>query len=131
MKFLIFLAFISVLFLLQSCNNPKLKDRAGWCNESESYFVPDELVDVDDDDVDTAEGKKKGNGNGKGKSKKVFVCHIPPGNHFNAHTIWISENALKAHLAHGDVLGKCEEVLPGDSDDPDGDDPQGGDQDDY
>ena len=39
---------------------------------------------------------------------KVDVCHIPPGNPDNAHTITISENALGTHLDHGDALGPCE-----------------------
>ena len=38
---------------------------------------------------------------------KVQVCHIPPGNPSNFHTITISENALQAHLAHGDIAGTC------------------------
>ena len=38
---------------------------------------------------------------------KVLVCHIPPGNPANAHTICISENGVPAHLAHGCVLGAC------------------------
>jgi len=38
---------------------------------------------------------------------KVDVCHIPPGNPANAHTINVSENAVPAHLAHGDTLGPC------------------------
>jgi hypothetical protein len=33
---------------------------------------------------------------------KVEVCHVPPDNPGNAHTINVSENALPAHLAHGD-----------------------------
>ena len=40
-------------------------------------------------------------------SIKVEVCHIPPGNPDNYHTIRISENALPAHLAHGDLGGSC------------------------
>ena len=39
---------------------------------------------------------------------KVEVCHIPPGNPDNAHTITISENAVSAHLAHGDHVGACD-----------------------
>ena len=35
---------------------------------------------------------------------KVDVCHIPPGNPANAHVINVSENALAAHIAHGDSL---------------------------
>jgi hypothetical protein len=40
---------------------------------------------------------------------RVTVCHIPPGNPAAKHTLTISKNALAAHLAHGDVLGKCED----------------------
>ena len=40
----------------------------------------------------------------------VDVCHIPPGNPDNAHTITISENALDAHLEHGDKVGACDSV---------------------
>ena len=38
---------------------------------------------------------------------KVAVCHIPPGNPANAHTIVVGAAAVKAHLAHGDYLGSC------------------------
>lgn len=38
---------------------------------------------------------------------KVTICHIPPGNPNNQHTISVSQNALPAHEAHGDVLGAC------------------------
>ncbi len=40
----------------------------------------------------------------------VTICHIPPGNPANAHTITVSVNALPAHLAHGDFVGSCESV---------------------
>jgi len=51
-------------------------------------------------------------GPGKSKTKKVVICHIPPGNPANAHTLSVSENALEAHLAHGDFLGPCEAPPP-------------------
>lgn len=38
---------------------------------------------------------------------KVPLCHIPPGNPYNAHIINIDEHAVSAHLAHGDQLGTC------------------------
>ena len=41
-------------------------------------------------------------------AKKVEICHIPPGNPDNAHTITINSSALNAHLAHGDYEGACE-----------------------
>jgi|SRR5918997_2669869 hypothetical protein len=53
-------------------------------------------------DDDKCKDKKK-----KKDNKKVTICHIPPGNPDNAHTIRVSENAVDAHLAHGDELGKC------------------------
>lgn len=40
-------------------------------------------------------------------SGKVLVCHIPPGNPANAHTICISASGVPAHLAHGCHLGAC------------------------
>ena len=39
---------------------------------------------------------------------KIIICHIPPGNPENRHTIEVSASAVKAHLAHGDFLGSCE-----------------------
>jgi hypothetical protein len=45
---------------------------------------------------------------------KVDVCHVPPGNPANAHTISVSSNAVAAHLAHGDSSGACECGVNGD-----------------
>ena len=39
---------------------------------------------------------------------KVILCHIPPGNPADAHTIEVGAPAMRAHLAHGDTLGACE-----------------------
>lgn len=36
------------------------------------------------------------------------ICHIPPENPSNAHTITVPVNAVAAHLAHGDFAGPCE-----------------------
>ena len=57
------------------------------------------------------------------KEAKVVICHIPPGNPDNAHTITISENALSAHLAHGDHVGACESAEAVEEHEP-GDQPQ-------
>ena len=38
---------------------------------------------------------------------KVQICHLPPGNPGNFHTITVSEKALGSHLAHGDFSGPC------------------------
>jgi hypothetical protein len=38
---------------------------------------------------------------------KVKICHFPPGNPGNRHTILIDASALSAHTAHGDTVGNC------------------------
>jgi len=40
---------------------------------------------------------------------KTEVCHFPPGDIENFHTININDKAVDAHLNHGDMLGECEE----------------------
>jgi hypothetical protein len=42
-----------------------------------------------------------------GGVEKVEICHIPPGNPGNEHTITVGSPAVPAHLAHGDHLGAC------------------------
>ena len=43
------------------------------------------------------------------KPPKQAVCHIPPGNPANAHTICISKSAVDKHVSlHGDHLGACD-----------------------
>jgi hypothetical protein len=38
----------------------------------------------------------------------TLICHVPPGNPSNAHTLSLPDAAVKAHLAHGDLFGRCE-----------------------
>src|SRR3989344_4930996 len=40
--------------------------------------------------------------------KKIIICHYPPENPSNKHSLEISESALETHLAHGDTLGACQ-----------------------
>lgn len=49
-----------------------------------------------------------GTGSKSGKQEWVTLCHIPPGNPANAHTITVAASAVPAHLAHGDYLGSCQ-----------------------
>ncbi len=58
----------------------------------------------DSGDSDDSDGDGPGTGNGQ---EKVTICHIPPGNPENAHTITVAQPAVNAHLAHGDTLGPC------------------------
>jgi hypothetical protein len=41
------------------------------------------------------------------QAAKIQICHLPPGNPSNWHTITIDANALPAHQAHGDLVGSC------------------------
>lgn len=43
---------------------------------------------------------------------KVTICHIPPGNPANAHSITVGSPAVRAHMDHGDSLGACPDVIP-------------------
>jgi hypothetical protein len=44
---------------------------------------------------------------------KVTICHIPPGNPENAHTITVGAPAVEAHVTlHGDTIGECGEEFP-------------------
>jgi hypothetical protein len=55
-------------------------------------------------------GDNHGNGNGHGNGHgHVTLCHVPPGNPGNAHTITVGEPAVPAHLAHGDQLDPCDD----------------------
>ncbi len=38
---------------------------------------------------------------------KITICHNPPGNDEQGHTIRIDPSALYTHLEHGDILGTC------------------------
>ncbi|HUE26910.1 MAG TPA: hypothetical protein VMP89_09065 [Solirubrobacteraceae bacterium] len=45
--------------------------------------------------------------------KKTTICHIPPGNPSNAHTLCIGNAGVPAHLRnHGDYLGVCHNETP-------------------
>lgn len=55
----------------------------------------------------------------KGDKGKVEVCHVPPGNPENEHTIRVGAPALSAHLAHGDYEGECSDERPRRDDDDD------------
>jgi len=43
----------------------------------------------------------------KGGDKQLTICHLPPGNPSNAHTLRVGSAAWPAHQAHGDTLGAC------------------------
>ena len=63
-----------------------------WCDSGSAYVFAQSDPCADED------------GDGR-----VTICHIPPGNPDNAHTIAVRVNAVPAHLAHGDYCGPCQE----------------------
>ncbi|MFC7047260.1 hypothetical protein ACFQH6_19280 [Halobacteriaceae archaeon GCM10025711] len=75
----------------------------------------DDDQDSDDDDQDGDDDKDDKDGDDEVKDddddddgEKYTVCHRPPGNPDNAHTIQVgSEAAREAHLGHGDSRGAC------------------------
>ena len=56
-------------------------------------------------------------GVGAQAKEKVCLCHAPPGNPGNAHTICVGAPATRAHLRHGDTLGECRVACGGDAGD--------------
>lgn len=47
------------------------------------------------------------------ETHKTTICHIPPGNPANAHTLCVGNQAVPAHLQnHGDYLGPCKVEQP-------------------
>ena len=55
------------------------------------------------------ENKGKSRNSNQGHSNKVTICHIPPGNPENRHTISVGFSALPAHFRHGDTEGPCDD----------------------
>jgi hypothetical protein len=54
-----------------------------------------------------------------GAGDKVAICHAPPGNPDNEHTIVVAPSALDDHVSHGDELEACDgDLVDGE---PDGD----------
>lgn len=60
----------------------------------------------------TNNGGGSGTGPGTGTGTSINVCHTPPGNPDNTHTISISPSALQEHLDHGDYQGTCGNPTP-------------------
>jgi hypothetical protein len=71
--------------------------------DSDGDGIPD-CVDLDELDKWTCSGQ----------GKKVYICHVPPGDPANQQTICISKNAVSTHLdEHGDYIGECYQISCG------------------
>jgi len=48
-----------------------------------------------------------------GDARKTTICHVPPGNPSNAHTLCVGNAAVAAHMAqHHDTVGPCAIEVP-------------------
>jgi len=57
------------------------------------------------------QGNDPADDDGDTNTDHVVICHVPPGNPDNAHTITVGAPAVAAHTAnHGDRLGACQSV---------------------
>ena len=66
--------------------------------------IDDGTVDPDDTDLRACDPSQ---------THKTTICHVPPGNPANAHTLCIGTPAVKHHLAnHPDTLGPCQPDVP-------------------
>ena len=54
----------------------------------------------------------------------VTLCHVPPGNPDNAHTVDVGAPSVPAHLAHGDTEGACADDTEEDPEDDPEEDPE-------
>lgn len=99
---------ISVEVIGNDSDCDSIHDACDLCNGG------DDTVDNNDDGLpdcahppafaDIIDDWKCGNNN-----SNVLVCHVPPGNPENAHTICISKDAVDVHVGNhgGDYLGEC------------------------
>src|SRR5713101_3217362 len=78
-------------------------------NNQQSDAVANPNNDSNSDDAVTCSDSDPSNDPASSNSShKVTICHSPPGNPANAHTIRVGAPAVPAHLAHGDHLGPCD-----------------------
>jgi len=62
------------------------------------------IVDDDEDDEDEDEDED----DDFFVVKKFIICHVPGNDPDKAHTIIVGKSAARAHIMHGDTLGRCE-----------------------
>jgi len=79
-----------ILVGLAACGEPQVDDASLY------------LTGTEEGAITLANGQKACLG------KKELICHIPPGNPANAHTICVSKHAVEPHQSHhGDLIGAC------------------------
>jgi hypothetical protein len=69
----------------------------------------DEDDDDDEDDEDDEDEDDEDEDDDDDNGNKVAICHRTGNGSY--HTIYVNENAVQAHLSHGDYLGPCTEMI--------------------
>jgi hypothetical protein len=80
-------------------------DNCGNVSEFEQIIGINSIIppgDEDDDDEDDDEDEDD-------DYRRVAICHGTGNGEY--HTIYVSQNAVQAHLNHGDYLGPCTEIV--------------------
>jgi hypothetical protein len=85
----------------RSAETNEVKDVLERINEGQS------LASCDSDDLPSPSPTPSTTPSTPPTSGKITICHVPPGNPANKHTLTISVSAWPAHQAHGDTMGAC------------------------
>jgi len=109
-------AVVGLLFLFFPDLRPSGTSDEGSATSDESSGKSGDGGSADPSNESGQAGAQNSANSGSASEDKQAVCHVPPGNPDNAHTIVISVNAVQTHLDHGDSLGACPEE-PGPPDD--------------
>ena len=123
--------FLAVLLLILCPLSLKSKDQPNNISDNEGVAAGKDLEELetddesDDDHCDDNECTIIDNACPKGEeddhwddddgnedqecdlTHKSWICHVPPGNPANTHTICVDKKAIPAHLNHGDSRGAC------------------------
>lgn len=109
------ISLIALPLLLISCSQANFESQSGPASEKLVSDTPSDAPTVEDgienpELLDQYPCKTAC----RDHSKKVQICHVPPGNPENRHTICIGKAAVQAHLARhqastgeSDYLGEC------------------------
>ncbi len=80
-------------------------------NKNQKAVKESDRDDDDDDDDDDRDFTREDEDD---DDRKKTICHFPPGNPLNAHTISVGSKAAQTHiLKHDDLMGECEGGGPG------------------
>jgi len=92
---------------------PSLHDEDDTVKDQEEEHDSGETKDNDHGEIDSeneddsAHEQDQEELESKSTDNKITICHIPPENPGNAHTMVVDETAWEEHKAHHDTIGTC------------------------